>query len=322
MNKNLSAPAVSIIVPTYNRSHILPVALDSIAKQTFMDYEVIVVNDAGGSVSDIIRGFSNKFSLIYIEHETNKGMSAARNTGLGVAKGKYIAYLDDDDMYYPNHLETLVGFLESSDRFVAYSDSYRSYKIEEHGQLKEFEKDMPYSCDFDYERIFINNFIPVLCLVHRKSCLENTGFFDENLKRFEDWDMVIRLSINYKLFHINKITCEFTSRSDGKSMTSSNVIYFWESRIIIYDKYKDITISMPNVLAAQNTILSDIIKQFTILGENFINIDNEFLLNKIFMLQRTINSIKKSKDYKLGYYMLTPLRIFKNLFKTFRTLLT
>lgn len=308
MTKNLSTPTVSIIVPTYNRPQRLPVTLDSIAKQTFRDFEVIVVNDAGNSVADVIRDFSNKFSLICIEHETNKGPAAARNTGIRAARGKYIAYLDDDDIYYPDHLETLVGFLEGSDYFIAYTDAYRSNIIEKKGKIIEVEKDMPYSQDFDYERIFIDNFIPVLCLVHQKSCLEKAGFFDETLKRNEDWEMCIRLSVNYKLFHIKKVTCQFISRTGGTSLTNSSVVPAWESRAIIYSKYINITKNIPNVVSSQILKLSDIIQRFTTLGGDTTSVDYKLLLNKII-------EIKESKTYKTGYYILKPFKILKHLFK-------
>ena len=308
MNNKQSLPAVSVIVPTYNRPHSLPVTLDSIAKQTFRDFEVIVINDAGNSAADIIRDFSNKFCINYIEHETNKGLSAARNTGIRAARGKYIAYLDDDDIYYPDHLETLVRFLEGSDYFIAYTDAYRSNIIEKKGKIIEVEKDMPYSQDFDYEQIFIDNFIPVLCVVHQKSCLEKAGFFDETLKRNEDWDMCIRLAINYKLFHIKKVTCEFTSRTDGTSMTSSGIVPFWESRAKIYEKYVNITSNLPNVVASQILKLSEIIQRFTTLGGEIKAIDYMLLLKKI-------KDIEESKTYKTGYFILKPFKYLINVFK-------
>lgn len=318
MTKKKSNPIVSVIVPTYNRLQSLPVTLESIGKQTFRDFEVIVVNDHGDSVADIIRDFSNKFDISYIEHEINKGVSAARNTGLRIAKGKYIAYLDDDDIYYPNHLETLVGSLESSGFPAVYTDAYRSHKIEKQGKLIEVEKDIPYSSDFDHKRIFIDNLIPISCMLHQKICLDKSGFFDENLKRLEDWDLWIRLSIHYNLLHLKKITCEFESITDSSSLNISKVIYSWESRAKIYQKYKYITKNIPEVTAAQNSILSDIIEQVLILGDNFINSDNELLLSKILMLQGEIKAIKESRDYKIGYYILRPLRILKHLTKTSR----
>ncbi|MCP5461833.1 MAG: glycosyltransferase family 2 protein [bacterium] len=94
-------PRVSIIVPTYNRPHLLERALCSIMQQTFRDFEVIVVNDAGCSVENHVRKFK-AFSIKTINLTANGGSSIARNKAIECASGKYIAYLDDDDIFYPN----------------------------------------------------------------------------------------------------------------------------------------------------------------------------------------------------------------------------
>jgi len=116
-------PLVSIIIPTYNRPDLLFNAIESVINQLYTNIEIIVVNDAGEDVSHIIDAFADT-RVRYFTHEENQKISAARNTGLMHAKGKYIAYLDDDDIYYPNHIGTLVRFLESNDVDIAYTDAY------------------------------------------------------------------------------------------------------------------------------------------------------------------------------------------------------
>ena len=107
-------PLVSVIVPTYNRPDSLPEALDSIAKQTFRNIDVIVVNDGGCDVQNVIEAASENVTIQYICHHDNKGLPATRNTGIRKAQGKYITYLDDDDILYPAHIQTLVDFLETT----------------------------------------------------------------------------------------------------------------------------------------------------------------------------------------------------------------
>jgi glycosyltransferase involved in cell wall biosynthesis len=172
-------------VPTYNRPHMLINALKSIFGQTYQNYEVIVVNDGGSDVRELFEGLSRD-SIRYLQHDTNRGVSAARNTGIKAARGKYIAYLDDDDLFYPDHLETLVNFLESTDYKVAYTDAHRTFQKMQKGKYVTSKKDVPYSFDFDYARILKGNFIPVLCIMHRKSCFESVGLFDETLQSHED----------------------------------------------------------------------------------------------------------------------------------------
>jgi len=122
-NKSLQ-PLVTVIIPSFNRPNMLKEALMSVLSQSYQNYEIIVINDGGIDVKDIIASIDTDRNIIYLQHEENRGLPAARNTGIRAAGGKYIAYLDDDDIYYPNHLETLVKHLEGNDFKVAYTDSY------------------------------------------------------------------------------------------------------------------------------------------------------------------------------------------------------
>jgi GT2 family glycosyltransferase/MoaA/NifB/PqqE/SkfB family radical SAM enzyme len=232
-----SSPLVSVIVPTYNRPDQLVGALRSILGQSYKEVEIIVVNDCGADVESILSFLNKKNQITYIRHGKNRGLAAARNTGIKIARGKYIAYLDDDDIYYPNHIETLVRFLETSDHKVAYTDAHRAHQFQQNGVYVVTKRDVPYSFDFDYDRILQTNFLPVLCLMHERECLEVVDFFDEDLKRLEDWDLWIRLSRTLKFAHIKKVTCEFSWRIDGSTMTSAQDQEFDHARKYISQKY-------------------------------------------------------------------------------------
>ena len=100
-------------------------------------------------------------------------------------------------------METLVRALESGEYKVAYTDAFRAHQEKKNGRHVVTKRDVPYSFDFDYDRILTTNFIPVLCFMHEHSCVEETGLFDESLKRLEDWDMWIRMSRKFKFAHIS-----------------------------------------------------------------------------------------------------------------------
>jgi GT2 family glycosyltransferase/Flp pilus assembly protein TadD len=233
-----SCPLVTVIVPTYNRPHMLINALKSIFGQTYQSYEVIVVNDGGSDVRDLFEGLPSD-SIRYLQHETNRGLPAARNTGIKAARGKYIAYLDDDDLFYPDHLETLVYFLESAEHVVAYTDAHRTFQERQNGKYVTSKKDVPYSINFDYELILKENFIPVLCIMHRKSCVESVGLFDETLQSHEDWDLWMRMSRRFRFAHIPVVTCSFSWRQDGSTMTSGGPQKMHESRVIVSQRGKE-----------------------------------------------------------------------------------
>ncbi len=214
-------PTVSVIVPTYNRPNTLSEALDSILNQTFKEIEIVVVNDAGADVENIVSSRNKKNNITYIRHGRNRGLAAARNTGIKVARGKYVAYLDDDDLFYPEHIETLVNFLDANKEYkAAYTDAYRAHQEKKDGKYVVTKKDVPHSSDFDYDLILRGNFIPVLCVMHERSCLDEVGCFDETLKAHEDWDLWMRMSRKFRFRHIKKLTCEFSWREDASSMTS------------------------------------------------------------------------------------------------------
>ncbi|MBC7962179.1 MAG: glycosyltransferase [Steroidobacteraceae bacterium] len=231
------APLVSVIVPTFNRPETLRMALESILNQSFTDFEIVVVNDAGSEVDFVLEALPHQGRIVYLRHQMNRGLAAARNTGIGAARGKYIAYLDDDDIFYPDHLETLVHLLQANQHQVAYTDAYRALQRPEQGSYRTFEKKILYSCDFDYQRILVENFIPVLCIMHEKSCLLKSGLFDESLKRHEDWDLWVRMSRHFRFVHHPKVTCEFTFRTDGSGMTSGTLPTFLKSMRYVYQKY-------------------------------------------------------------------------------------
>ena len=115
-------PRVSVIVPTYNRPGFLARALASIRAQTYQDYEIIVINDGGMGVHQLCDLFGPM--IFYKQHGENRGLPAARNAGIRLANGEYIAYLDDDDLWLPDHLSKLISVRIGTDCRLVYSDSY------------------------------------------------------------------------------------------------------------------------------------------------------------------------------------------------------
>jgi GT2 family glycosyltransferase/tRNA A-37 threonylcarbamoyl transferase component Bud32 len=244
-------PLVSVIVPTFNRPGTLIEAVKSVLNQTYRNLEVIVVNDAGADVENLVTYLNQDGRVTYIKHGKNRGLAASRNTGIGAARGKYIAYLDDDDRFYPQHVETLVRFLEGSEFRAAYTDAHRAHQELVDGTYVTKEKTIPYSYDFDPLRILVCNYFPVLCMMHERACLEEAGIFDETLTTHEDWDLWIRISRKFPFAHIKQVTAEFTWRTDGTSMTSSIRPDYLRTARIIHEKYRALSETLPAVVAAQ-----------------------------------------------------------------------
>lgn len=251
-------PLVSVIIPTFNRPNQLLNAVKSVLRQTYTAFEVIVINDCGIDVSKILKIFADQ-RIFYISHYTNKGLAATRNTGIQAARGKYIAYLDDDDEFFPNHLQTLVEALEGSKFKVAYTDGIKCLYEEHNSSTVLKHKFVEHSSDFDPHRLLCQNYIPVLCMMHAKSCLDHTGFFDEKLNVHEDWDLWIRLSRIFPFLHIKKNTCAYKIIiNSNKNLSTSKGIDFITTMQTIYRKNLHHNM-IPNIINIQKKILESLI---------------------------------------------------------------
>lgn len=186
-------PLVSVIIPTYNRAHLLGRAIGSVLSQTYQDFELIVVDDAS---TDGTENIVNKFSdlrIRYIRHERNMGGSTARNTGIREAHGQFIAFQDSDDEWLWGKLKKQIETFDSCnhDVGVVYTGFLRwecqSAVYIPGLQIQTKEGDIS-------EQILSGNFVSTQTLMVRKGVLEEAGFFDEQLPRFQDWELVIRLA--------------------------------------------------------------------------------------------------------------------------------
>ena len=196
---------VSIVVRTYNRPRRLAEALESLARSTYRNVELVLVND-GGRFPEVAEDFP--FDVRRVDFEDNRGRSAAAQAGVDAATGDCIGFLDDDDLLAPEHLESLTGML-SADVDVAYSDAaVVSYEPSESG-WRESDRRLPYSRDFDRDILLLDNYIPFHTVLMTREALERAGPFDLELPIFEDWDLLIRLSRVADFVHIPRTTCEY-----------------------------------------------------------------------------------------------------------------
>lgn len=211
-----SQPLVSIIIPTYNRSQLLKHTLISLIEQTYPNWEALVVNDGGEPLTLVEKDLPVDERIRVINLPENHERSYCRNLGFRESCGKYIAFLDDDDIFYRHHLEIAVNTLENSEKKlkVFYSASHRARAKMENGELQIENLQRLYGSDFDRNRLLVSNYIPILALVFERSVLEDRELFDEELNCLEDYDFLIRIAHKYDFCYINLITHEFRTFSD------------------------------------------------------------------------------------------------------------
>ena len=226
--KGESFPLVSVIIPTFKRPDTLTRAVDSVLSQTYKNVEVIVVDDNNpGSegrklTEDVMKVYEGNERVIYIKHPQNKNGSAARNTGAKASKGKYIAFLDDDDEFLPLKIESQVERLENLpvDWGLCYSKHYSRKPGGEPIEAPECREG----------RLYLNalqrtlGFAAGSNLLIRKEAFNDVGGFDESFKKSQDLELIAKLLWKYKIayvetpglivnVHLEKRVCDFEKQT-------------------------------------------------------------------------------------------------------------
>jgi glycosyltransferase involved in cell wall biosynthesis/ubiquinone/menaquinone biosynthesis C-methylase UbiE len=203
-NSDISeGPLIDVIMPTYNGRKSIERAIKSILSQTYQNWNLIVVNDGGEDVKDVLDEFhDNRIKYIIAEH---KGKAHALNVGIKNSNGEFISYLDDDDIFYPLHLEALISAALSERSDFVYDDWYE-VSLDEDG--RETHREFEFRQDVTSSMLILRNYINHKCILHRRSLLEKTGMYDEQLDILIDWDMIRRLSFASEPCHIWNVTSE------------------------------------------------------------------------------------------------------------------
>lgn len=214
---------VSVIIPVYNAGSSILKCLNSVKQQTEGIFEIVIINDGSTDNSSKLIGYfieNNPQIKIVLINQKNIGVSKARNAGLKVAKGEYIAFLDSDDEWLPKKTETQLKFLENFD--VDFLATLRN------GEKIRF----PYSVDKKLElaKITLNKLLVRIegqtsTVIFKRKILENTGFFDESQNYSEDANFWMRISKNNKMYILPEslVITGNGKRSFGESGLSANL---------------------------------------------------------------------------------------------------
>lgn len=193
---------VSVVLPTYNRARTLERAIESVLHQTFTDFELIIVDD--GSTDETHRVLAKYAGLSNVRVMTSRrsGCSAARNLGIGVSQGRYIAFQDSDDEWIPGKLAKAVAALENTgpETGVFYSNMLRIGTDGSSADFKSPEVRRGVLVDESTLDYHVSN-IGIQSAVIKRECLNEAGCFDEALPRFIDLEMFIRLSDKFQFVH-------------------------------------------------------------------------------------------------------------------------
>jgi glycosyltransferase involved in cell wall biosynthesis len=213
--------SVSVIMPAYNAAVYLPYAIDSVIAQTCADWEIVIVDDGSTDhTRAVVDSYRPKLEdkLRYI-HQPNRGLPAARNTGISVARGEFIALLDADDVWLPHRLERGVRVMDA-DPGIGLAHA-RVVRINAQGSITGQLKVQPKHMTGRIATYIYTRRAHIVCptVLFRKSCLETAGWFDETMQATEDRDLWFRIALRYKVAYIDEVLAYY--RLSPTSMTAN-----------------------------------------------------------------------------------------------------
>lgn len=211
---------ISIIIPLYNKEHFIEQTLKSVLGQTYTDFEAIIVNDGSTDKSvDIVSEFKDK--RIKLINQDNKGVSAARNTGIKLAKGDYIAFLDADDEWHTEFLEKMHKL----------ATTHTQYSVFCTGQKKRPIPTLPQGISIIEDHCKYNYIYATGCVLIRTQIFKEIGLFREGVQLGEDRDMWLRISCKYTTVYLNEGLLNHpysTENNLARTIDTTKSFPYWE----------------------------------------------------------------------------------------------
>lgn len=189
---------VSIIVPTYNRRAMLPRALDSLARQEYRNVEIIVVNDGGEAISDIVARYPN---AVLVENPVNLGGTAAANAGLRAARGEFIGFLCDDDLFYPDTISRWHQALSRSRVGAVHGNTVMRFDRRANGKVHTSGYRLIWKASVDHRDSLYTPFTSAACVMFRREVFERLGDFEDT--SVNDIEFLLRVSRAYDFVHVD-----------------------------------------------------------------------------------------------------------------------
>lgn len=213
-------PFFSIIIPLFNKEKYIQNTIESVLKQSFQDFEIVIIND--GSTDNslfIINHFKDE--RIKIVTQKNRGVASARNKGIELAEGKIIAFLDADDNWLPNHLQEIFELSEEKIECGMFCSRYTIKIKENHFEKVSFKNNIADNYKGIVEDFFktsLKNRVALTsALAVKKEVFEKIGLFNESYSNGEDTNLWIKIALNYKIAITNKVTCIYNFASNNMS---------------------------------------------------------------------------------------------------------
>lgn len=240
MNNN-DKELVSAVITTHNRLNYLKRAVESVLSQTYPNIECIVVSDASTDGTDEYCNGRDDIKYISISKNESHGGNYARNLGIKAAKGKYVAFLDDDDAWLPTKIEKQVNLLEEKKCECVYC--LRKFEVVNNGVIiKQSIEGTRHKIEGDIsKKIFRHSFTSTSCLLVSKSILDKIGGFDENLCKLQEYELLIRVSqLTEVYYYHDEPLAVYTINKNDKARISNDPRKLPRAKKFIEGKHKDL----------------------------------------------------------------------------------
>lgn len=256
---------VSVLMSTYNRREFLPAAIASVLAQQYANLELVLVNDGGMDVSDLVAAQQDG-RIKLLELDRRHGKPYAINRAYEASAGSFIAHLDDDDIWYPDHLARLmVPLLTMPTVQLAYCDAYNvTQERDESGGYRETERKLTHHQQVLLTDLLARNHIQGISVAHRRDLFERAGWMDEHLKVLIDWDMWRRLAALAYPYHVSRITADHYLREEHGTSGAGHITHLIRHNPVRYAQMarrvmkKDLPCSLS---AEQSALLGELRKR-------------------------------------------------------------
>jgi glycosyltransferase involved in cell wall biosynthesis len=215
-----SKPQISVVLPVYNSEKYLAMSIDSVLKQTFSDFELIIINDGSrDKSSEIVKGFTDP--RIFYYEQSNMGLAATLNKGIGLAKGEFIARMDNDDICYPERFEKQISCLQKNPEVGLLGTN--AVIIDEYGQLfpHRFLKHPSDNIELKFALCFNNPFVHS-SVMFRKDVFEKTGGYSLDITVFEDHNLWSKFATLCKVKNLPDLLLKYREVSTSMSRTTAD----------------------------------------------------------------------------------------------------
>lgn len=216
---------VSVIITCYKYAHFLPYAMDSVLGQTYGNLEVVMVNDGSPDDTDaVMQRYLSDPRVVYVKQE-NAGQAVAKNNGIRRASGRFIAFLDADDIWEPRKIEMQMPLFNDPDVGIVYA---RTVFIDESNRYLYSDEDLTREylrpkAGWVASHLFLDNFVPFSAAVVRRECFDKIGLFDESFRMGIDWDLWLRMAVLYKYDYVNEKLLKYRVGHSGQMSKNLDV---------------------------------------------------------------------------------------------------